>query len=644
VRKDLRALDDAKLAHLANRGLVKRARKMLESGTSNELRVEEDGTVVVSMDGAESRLPPDTSLSDCLCDCGARGVCRHVLFAVMVYNEGFRGDEPTESESWDPGELSDQALEAMIGSSGYTSARRLAGRGMQVEVRSGPPPTGLLPTCSVTFLVPHSLAHATCDCAVAGPCEHLALAVWAFREARLRETCRVELGEGRDRHQVIDEAHELMRELLADGAPGARKDLPDRLRRTAKRLAKEKMVWMKDLIEDVADSVVAYGDRAAYYDPARLGRLHTEWHARERASHGGGQLSPALVLGLGVAPTTALEHTRLTGLGARLKRRKERVYGEVFLADPDTSTVLTFRKSWSADDSLARVSVQRGLKFTELAAGQLVSSTAKRRANRTLILGRSRVAQNAVFAQTGEWGNLLRYPLLVTDYARLARELCDEIPVLLKPRIWAERVRVFQVEAVREIFYVSGSQTVWARVEDTYGNAITLKMEHSVASPGALASIASQLEKNPRFVSAEVRLESHGLTIEPLALVTDDGVVVPTLESDQGLQLEIGSVRVEDPMEAAFQRCGEALNGLVHRGLRHDHRTDIVKENEESLRRIGLVGLADSFRTLGEAQEHLGATGRSVENASAAWAEASLRLELARDVWLRERSVESFPF
>jgi hypothetical protein len=638
VREDLRALDDAKLAQLANRGLVKRARRMLEAEKESEVTIGQDGTVLVTVEGAESRLPPNTPLAGCDCSCGARGVCRHLIFAVMLYND--TADSKVLPTTWDPGELSDLDLASLLGSQAMSTARRLAGRGMQIEVRPGTSPVALLPTCTVTFLVPNSLAHAACDCASNELCEHLALAVWAFREAKAGQTQRVELGAGLRRHPSVDEAQTLMTELLADGTTGAREDLPERMRLVAKKLAKFKMVWMGNLIEEVADRVSGYGARAAFYDSLSLSRLHTEWFARERASRRQGKLSSALILGLGEAPETALEHIRLTALGARLKRREEVIHGEIFLADPDTSTVLVYRKSWSAQSTLQRINVQKGLKFVDLAAGQLVSSMIKRRANRTLMLGQSRVARSAVFAQTGDWGELFRAPLLVTDYARLAEEISDEPPSFLKPRVQAEGIRVLQVERVRGMSYFSGSQTLLAQVEDTHENCITLKTEYSPAAPGAIPALVSQLQSNPRYISGEVKLEPNGMTLLPLATVADDGMIVLALQPDQPFQFESDqAVSQEEPTETLFDQSVEVLSRLVHRGLRFDGGAADLLGTEESLMKVGMVDLAGRFCDLRNAQARFVSSGIGMQEVSEAWADAAVRLQMTREVWLKERFV-----
>src|SRR5262245_9182920 len=69
-------------------------------------------------------------------------------------------------------------------------AQLLRRRGLVIELRRGsnedPVPSAVLPTCTVRFLVPCDLAYARCDCELGQRCAHVALAVWAFREADAR--------------------------------------------------------------------------------------------------------------------------------------------------------------------------------------------------------------------------------------------------------------------------------------------------------------------------------------------------------------------------------------------------------------------------------------------------------------------------
>ena len=85
IRADLLALTPDKLAALSNRGLVKRAQKMLEEGQGPTLETLADGTVVARDGPVETTLPPGVPIEDARCTCNSLTICRHRIAAVLAY-------------------------------------------------------------------------------------------------------------------------------------------------------------------------------------------------------------------------------------------------------------------------------------------------------------------------------------------------------------------------------------------------------------------------------------------------------------------------------------------------------------------------------------------------------------------------------
>ena len=83
MRDDLLALTPDALAALANRGLVKRATKDLDTDAGPT--VETDGGTVRGRfaDGVEVELPVGVPLAAAACSCGAPGLCRHRIAVVL---------------------------------------------------------------------------------------------------------------------------------------------------------------------------------------------------------------------------------------------------------------------------------------------------------------------------------------------------------------------------------------------------------------------------------------------------------------------------------------------------------------------------------------------------------------------------------
>ena len=66
MRPDLRALNDDAIIRLANRGLLKRSRKLIERGKGPTLRVEGEVVIGDFEDGVTTRLPPRPRPAVCL--------------------------------------------------------------------------------------------------------------------------------------------------------------------------------------------------------------------------------------------------------------------------------------------------------------------------------------------------------------------------------------------------------------------------------------------------------------------------------------------------------------------------------------------------------------------------------------------------
>ncbi len=227
-RADLLALTPEAIATLANVGLVKRAQKEIAAGTGPTLVEEEDGTVVGTFaDGTVTRLVPKKTLRETPCSCNAATTCRHRVAVALAYPawhaaraEGGPPDAPAAppEERWSPAEVDDATLEKTLGPKTIARARATLRGGVLVDVEHASPPTAKLPSCTVRFLVPRDVAYARCDCAEQSGCEHLALAVWAFRSAKADGV--VSLGGGAatalDR-EVLDDTRSLARELVAGG-------------------------------------------------------------------------------------------------------------------------------------------------------------------------------------------------------------------------------------------------------------------------------------------------------------------------------------------------------------------------------------------------------------------------------------------
>jgi len=629
MRQDLAALSDPVLVSLANRGLVKRAHKMLAKEQGPRVVWEADTPVGTYPDGVVTRLQPDTPLVETSCSCGATTVCRHRIALVIA----LRSADAEPKEAWTPAEFDDALLLERLGKRLIARADRRERKGLVVEVLDDGAPTARLPTCTVRFLVPHDLAYAKCDCDVPELCEHVALAVRAFRAAD-RVPGTVELGR-RDEVDTaaLEQLVELSRELLGEGIVNAPASLAQRFAVVRSGLAGQ--VWPLDLCEDTEDLVEAYRSRSARYRSSQAAELLVEPTARLRAARADGGTPPGRVLGTTVAPETALEKLSLVALGCRVEAFDRLRQAEVFLADAATGTVVVLRKSWSAREGeepmtapqLARRVVGGGVKLGAMASAQVITQVAKRRANRLLVLGGGRQNTSAT-PQRGDWDKLPA-PLFVESLGELAAHRRARPPRMLRPRLLAENLVVLPIEAVVSARWAAGEQAVIAQLLTRGGDLVELVKVHRSVVPGACASLAKALHGEIRYVAGEL----VGGVLDPLSVVTAEGVLVPELAPSAPVRLAGAVVEAHsDPLGAGLREGLGLLAEGAHSGLSALPRSWArrVEENARVLQERGL-GRCSKHMSAAATASRRAASGGDLDGLVDAWLDARIRLEIAAE-------------
>ncbi len=603
TRADLLALGPEALAALANLGLVKRAQRELAAGVVPTIAIEDDGTVVGTFaDGVCARLPPGARLEACPCTCKASGVCRHRIAVVLAYRETAnatdvaRAAEPTSTDD-------DAVLRQHLGAKIFAAAVGMRGRGVVVTVEGD---AVHLPTCSVRFLVGDAPEYARCDCATSGPCEHLALAIWARRTA----AGTFELGGDPDRRAALDpadsrELEALVAAILDDGVLAPPERLAERF--AILRSRHGTATWIVATLDDVQRQLEAYAARTARYDEAELVRLLTELAARARAArHPDAALPPRYVLGVGEAQQTALEQLRLVSMGARVFADGDARWAHVYLADPDAGSVLVLETQWTKDgddtpEAIARRSVAPGIGLGALAHGQVVTRAAKRRANLGLVLG-SRRGTTALLPGTGD-RSALPPSLYVRDFEVLRRRLVARPPQALRPRVLAEGLVALAIARVDAVAYLPATQTLHATVRDVDGVEAHVQLAHRAIAPHALDALAAGLRGGARTIVGRVQVAHGGLLLSPVAVEGEaTGFCVLDLAGPTAappVDRAVASRRA-DAIEDALEMVAGVLARLVHHGLRRGvvgARVDLDR-TAAACERVGLMGLGASLREL----------------------------------------------
>ncbi|MGI5163262.1 hypothetical protein ACQEU3_02795 [Spirillospora sp. CA-253888] len=643
TRADLLALTPDSLAALANRGLVKRAAKDLDAGNAPELEVS-DGTVTgVFADGTRTVLPAGAGLEAATCTCAAQGVCRHRLGVVLAYQreapQEEAGPDAPEFTDWSPGSFGDDALAEVLGERPLAAARRSLRTGYSARVHRPTPADPVasveLATCTVRFLVPDELGYVHTDAAAPSRGEMTVLAVWAFRAADERgltaADVRVDVGGpgGAASATGMEDALELAGQLLLDGAMHAGPVLGVALRRTARALASRDLYWPAAALEEAAEQLDGYARRDARYDPEHFAALLTEVHARHRASlHESG--SPrSQVLGTDESADTPLRRVRLAALGCRIGGTAELRTADVYLAHPAAGVVLVLGRTWkttedqplTGHDLAGRRIAGAGLRA--FAGANVVSETASRGPGRNVRLAPGRVARTTVTPLGDAWEHLPG-TLLARDLAALDAEVAALPPRLIRPRVAAELVRVVPVAEVRSLGYDPGGQRLEAVIADGSGTTAVVSAPYNPYAPGSLDALADALRDGPRLLSGTVRRTRGGLLIDPIAVLSSGGVVLPDLApGDGGAALDMRGDPAPEPLAAALAEALSVCADAAHRGLRHlpGGTPAAVERAAERLAEVGLRAAAASLRAFGAALE-----GDDPQRAADAWLDAQIRL------------------
>ncbi|KPC61094.1 hypothetical protein [Streptomyces chattanoogensis] len=659
TRDDLLTLTPDALAALANRGLVKRAAKALDAGTVPAVETGEDGTVRGRFDdGVTTALPPDADLQEASCSCAASGVCRHRIGLVLAYQRQFGRQQTDEASGpftpWSPGSVDDDALTALYGAPAVAAARRALTAGFPARLirptPADPVARAELRSCTVRFLVPGEVRYAHTDAADAARHEMVVLAVWAFRAADERgldaDDVRLDVGGGPKgsiaapgTRPGLASVVGLADELLLDGAVHAGAVATAALRRAARELEKQGLRWPAAALNELVEQLDAYRDRTARHRPERLAELLTELHARHRAAVNGGDSPRSRVLGSDEPAETPLRRVHLTGLGCRIGGGDTGRTAELFFAHPESGTVLVLRKHWPVPEDEerpptgAQLAARRlgGIPLRTLATGQVVTESASRSASRVVRLAAGRVARTGVTPLGGsqDWRRL---PASVTapDLATLERQLSGLPPKLIRPRVEAELVRAVPVAEVHTIGYDPGDQRLDAVIADAAGTTALVTATYDGASPAALDCLAAALAGElgtPRYLSGLVHRSGGRITLRPLAVLTDDGPVLPDLAPGDG-STDLDAAPEDgqgpyDPVDDALHTALAACADAAHHGLRH------VPPGVR--RRLGDAAAALSAVGLHTAAERVTALSKALaegdpDGMPTAWVEAQLRL------------------
>lgn len=644
LRQDLLELGVDALTALANAGFVKRAQKDIAEGRLPRIEVGEDGSVRAHYeDGHCATLAAVRSLREALCTCPASGLCRHRVTLVLAYQQWAAAQAPAQAAAepaataaetaWSPGEFDDATVAAALAPGVLEQATRQAAARPVIRLQAwraeATAPTAHLPLCSVRFFSRRNLSHARCDCRLGGSCEHVALAVWAFRQAGGLVDATVELaprntssarasGFGEAEVQVQHDAAQLLRRLWLDGSSQELLPLEAAFAALRERLSELGWRWVLECLEELHGLLQDQAARSSRFDPQRLLEVMAELPARLAAARAAAQRSTprvpaAQILGVGVRGEVALEHLKLVSLGLQCWSDARQDGARVLFADPDTLSVTALERSWSRDEGGSATPILNrrvaGQSLRQLASSQVITRGARRRANGIVDIA-AQARQTQLLPLSARSWDCLGAPLRQPGGAALARHLAQVLPDFVQPRQAAAQLHVLPVAQVQAWGWDAAEQILYAHLVCTEpgGDAedadqVELAFAHVPAAAAAvdvLALALNDVDDPPRQVAGLAELREGRLRLQPLALLTASQAIVLQAGSAPSQRLERPAQRPHGSgLQAVLEQLHAALVQCARQGWRHQPAAALQRLRDQAALLAG-HGLDRAAGLLGE--------------------------------------------
>lgn len=652
IRSDLLELTPEALMALSNAGFVKRAQKEVAEGKLPELTEHDDGRVDATFgDGNQVSFPMGKTLRDATCSCPASSMCRHRVTLVLAYqalhaagvtSEADDTQPPAVSAGWSPARFSQQLNEVPL--SVISRAKKLVQGSVVVQLSKGSgaqaTPSARLPMCDVRFFSRSSLAHARCDCIQETICEHIVMAVWGFEQAELSQpdfqqlTLQISVPDGAQTgpNALFEQPEavllqtaldKLLLKLWSDGSSQPDTAIKPLMAEVSRHAQQLQWRWVSESLDDIQQGIADQHHRSSRYHPvdflqrisglsARLvAARHMDLQAQQQTLP---RLPAAEIVGLGVKGEIQLEHLKLVSLGARYWADEQQEGVKLIFTDPDSQALMVIERQWPKHSDPQGIPTPIGSRriaghpVKKLAASQVITNAAKRRANGALDIASGKQYTSVLPLSSRAW-ELLGEPLRQPDAAALKRYLQQALPDFVRPRQPIEQLHILPVSEVLDWRWDPALQCLQidmlsGEVSDDSDNLVTVSLNYDIAAPQAIEALAKAMltpATPPRLISGRVKIESGTLIIEPLAVASDvqiyslcaDEVEPFPMERQADLQQRTGMQQTLAETETLLAQWLQ--QGTRHQGARGVDRVAILAE---ALHGYGLAQLAEWLNEL----------------------------------------------
>ena len=248
-------------------------------------------------------------------------------------------------------------------------------------------------------------------------------------------------------------------------------------------------------------------------------------------------------------------------------------------ADPDTQAACVLERAWprrGEEDAAGSLPGRRVARYPLrlLAAGQLVTTAATRRANASLELG-ARASQSSVLALSPTSWDDLRAPLRFDAPGALLHHLRSRPPAGVRAGEASGNWHVVGVSGlVLEHWAWDGAQqTLFARWRGGDGITLDVRLGYQSLMPGAVDALARALGGEwgaVRALAGPVWREHGGVAIQPMSVLTAQRAVVLALEAPSPQPMTLREMPLAaSPGQTLLREARYLLAQLMRQGVRH---------------------------------------------------------------------------
>jgi SWIM zinc finger len=640
-----RLLDDEALAALANKGLLRRARKDVETAPpklvqGSDVRFQvEDATVTIAEMPTQSK-----------CTCPASGICRHVLAAILVLRDSAVAASLEAAPVVAGAEvlaLTDEDLRNAGGAALLRKATQALAMSLPVEFEEAATLRIRFPTWNVTcsWLPGGGVGGMICSCH-APLCEHRIAAVLAYQVSKGQRQLDAEAavldesaGAPRTRQEVVSSVGVVLHEMVSLGLARLSASTEDRLRTLAVSAHGVDLPRLERMLRSLADEVSLSLQRNAQAASANLLSTAANTEALRVALK---QPSPGLV-GVHRSRYEKVGDIELIGLGARQWRTRSGYIGlTIYFWDRSMKDWATWSESRPVsvpDFNPADRYRQDGLwgltspAQTSRSAVRLMGTWRNRSGRlsgrpsmRSLLLGPTDV--NQVPCAVTQWSALGDRANRLFAAGLTERREQDEI-VLLRPKNWDTAV------------FDPIGQELMQTIHDESGRPLLVTMPHTPMTENAISILERHDPRGTWGLLGLLRLRHGQLAVEPVTLFGDtivhltlDGnppnrstaaspvaaaVEVEELEDSDDEPEEVQST---SPLGHLFTQAAELLEAMAEGGLRSARNVDQLRHLSARCDSLGLTAVA---RPLGRLADQLDRLRKTTDASAASAAETLLR-------------------